>query len=39
MNVVAPSQVHGIMKEFDILFGYGNVSDPAAVRKFWTKGI
>jgi len=38
MNVVAPSQVHGFMKEMDILFGYGKVSDPAAVKKFWKKG-
>jgi reductive dehalogenase len=38
MNVIAPSQVHGFMKEMDILFGYGAVSDPAAVKKFWKKG-
>jgi reductive dehalogenase len=38
MNVIAPSQVHGFMKEMDILFGYGKVSDPAAVKKFWRKG-
>jgi epoxyqueuosine reductase len=38
MNVIAPSQVHGFMKEMDILFGYGKVSDPAAVKKFWKKG-
>jgi reductive dehalogenase len=38
MNVVAPSQIHGFMKEMDILFGYGKVSDPSAVKKFWKKG-
>jgi hypothetical protein len=38
MNVIAPSQVHGFMKEMDILFGYGAVSDPDAVKKFWKKG-
>jgi epoxyqueuosine reductase len=38
MNVIAPSQVHGFMKEMDILFGYGAVSDPAAVKKFWKRG-
>jgi reductive dehalogenase len=38
MNVVAPHQVHGFMKEMDILFGYGKVSDPATVKKFWKKG-
>ena len=38
MNVIAPSQVHGFMKEMDILFGYGAVSNPAAVKKFWKKG-
>jgi hypothetical protein len=26
------------MKEMDILFGYGKVSDPATVKKFWKKG-
>jgi len=37
-NVIAPGWVHGIMREFDILFGYGRVADPDKVRYFWKTG-
>ena len=37
-NVLAPGPVHAIMREMDILFGYGKVDDPERVRKFWKMG-
>jgi epoxyqueuosine reductase len=37
-NVIAPGPVHVLMREMDILFGYGKVSDPDRVRKFWKLG-
>ena len=37
-NVIAPGPVHVVMREMDILFGYGKVSDPDRVRKFWKLG-
>jgi len=37
-NVISPGWVHGIMREMDIIFGYGKVSDPEKVRKFWKRG-
>ena len=37
-NVIAPGPVHSFMREMDILFGYGKVSDPERVKKFWKLG-
>jgi epoxyqueuosine reductase len=37
-NVIAPGAVHSFMREMDILFGYGKVSDPERVKKFWQTG-
>lgn len=37
-NVIAPGPMHAFMREMDILFGYGKVSDPERVRKFWKTG-
>ncbi len=37
-NVISPGPVHSFMREMDILFGYGNVSDPEKVKKFWKLG-
>ncbi len=37
-NVIAPGPVHSFMREMDILFGYGKVSDPVRVAKFWKTG-
>jgi len=37
-NVIAPGWVHSIMREIDIVFGYGNVADPEKVKKFWKRG-
>jgi epoxyqueuosine reductase len=37
-NVISPGPVHSFMREMDILFGYGNVSDPDRVKKFWELG-
>jgi epoxyqueuosine reductase len=37
-NVIAPGPVHSFMREMDILFGYGKVSDPDRVAKFWKTG-
>jgi len=37
-NVLVPGFVHSIMKQFDIIFGYGNVSDPKALKKLWESG-
>jgi len=37
-NVIAPGPMHSFMREMDILFGYGNVSDPEKVKQFWQTG-
>ncbi len=37
-NVIAPGPMHAFMREMDILFGYGKVSDPERVKKFWQTG-
>ena len=37
-NVISPGPVHAFMREMDILFGYGKVSDPDRVKKFWKLG-
>jgi epoxyqueuosine reductase len=37
-NVIAPGPVHSFMREMDILFGYGKVSDPDRVKRFWETG-
>jgi len=37
-NVIAPGPVHTIMREFDTLFGYGHVNDPAKVKRWWKYG-
>lgn len=38
MNVLSPGPVHAFMREMDIVFGYGTVSNPADVRTFWKSG-
>ena len=35
LTALMPGPVHGFMREMDILFGYGNISDPQAAKKFW----
>jgi epoxyqueuosine reductase len=37
-NVIAPGPVHAFMREMDISFGYGTVSDPERVEAFWKSG-
>jgi reductive dehalogenase len=37
-NVIAPGPVHAFMREMDIWFGYGTVSDPKRVEAFWKSG-
>jgi len=37
-NVIAPSWIHRIMREFDIIFGYGKVAAPEKVKYFWRTG-
>ncbi len=37
-NVIAPGPMHAFMREMDILFGYGKVSDPERVKRFWKTG-
>jgi reductive dehalogenase len=37
-NVIAPGPVHAFMREMDIWFGYGTVSDPERVEAFWKSG-
>ncbi|OBQ56809.1 hypothetical protein SP90_01675 [Halodesulfovibrio spirochaetisodalis] len=36
MNTISPGAVHTMMREMDILFGYGKVGDPEKVVKFWS---
>jgi len=35
LNTIMPDKVHSLMREMDILFGYGNTFDEKAVKKFW----
>ena len=37
-NVIAPGPVHSFMREMDIWFGYGTVSDTEQVKAFWKSG-
>ncbi len=37
-NVIAPGPLHAFMREMDIWFGYGTVSDPERVKAFWKSG-
>ena len=37
-NVVSPGPVHSIMREMDILFGYGAVGDVDRVKRFYRTG-
>jgi epoxyqueuosine reductase len=37
-NVISPGPMHALMREMDILFGYGTVSDPTDVTAFWKSG-
>ncbi|WP_394147771.1 reductive dehalogenase [Shewanella atlantica] len=38
-NTFTGSTVHNLMTQADILFGYGNVNDEKAVKKFWRSGF
>ncbi len=38
-NTFTGGAVHSMMKQADILFGYGNVNDEKAVKKFWRSGF
>ncbi|MGF1757181.1 reductive dehalogenase [Photobacterium sagamiensis] len=38
-NTFTGGAVHTMMKQADILFGYGNVNDEKSVIKFWRSGI
>jgi reductive dehalogenase len=37
-NVISPGPMHALMREFDILFGYGTVADPDRAVTFWRSG-
>jgi len=37
-NVIAPGWVHSIMREFDILFGYGDTNNPEKIKDFYKSG-
>ncbi len=37
-QTLVPGPVHALMREFDILFGYGHVDDSSRVDKFWESG-
>ena len=37
-NVIAPGPMHAFMREMDIWFGYGTVSDPSDVISLWRSG-
>jgi reductive dehalogenase len=37
-SVLMPGPAHAFMREMDIVFGYGTVSDPNQVEKFWQTG-
>jgi len=36
IGAVVPGAAHGIMREMDVIFGYGNIDDPKAVDKFFS---
>jgi len=36
LNAVLPGSAHSLMRQMDILFGYGNTFDEEAVKKFWS---
>ena len=38
IQTLVPGPVHALMREFDILFGYGHVDDPDRVARFWESG-
>ena len=38
-NTFTGGPIHTLMKQADVLFGYGNVNDEQAVIKFWRSGI
>lgn len=38
VQTLFPGPVHAIMREFDILFGYGHVGDVSRTKKFWKLG-
>lgn len=37
ISAALPGATHSLMKEMDEVFGYGNVGDKKAVKKFWSK--
>ncbi len=37
-QTLVPGPVHALMREFDILFGYGHVDDQDRVTRFWESG-
>lgn len=37
-NVVLPGAAHKIMRDLDMVFGYGIVNDPDKIDKFWKSG-
>jgi epoxyqueuosine reductase len=37
-NVIAPGWVHSAMREFDILFGYGDINNPQKIKDFYKSG-
>jgi reductive dehalogenase len=37
-SVIMPGPAHAFMREMDIVFGYGTVSDPKQVELFWQTG-
>jgi hypothetical protein len=36
MGLVPSAAVHDVLREADILFGYGNTFDEKAIDKFWS---
>lgn len=36
LNALMPGPVHSLMREMDIIFGYGNTFDEKSVKKFWS---
>ncbi len=37
ISAALPGTTHSLMKEMDAVFGYGNVNDKDAIKKFWSK--
>ncbi len=37
ISAALPGTTHSLMKEMDAVFGYGNVGDKQAIKKFWSK--